>query len=75
MALSVSEKPEVENQPHETCTKVVEQFSTPVSILDILMNKKNILQQCTSIQPGRKKRYSLGKNGHYMKTVYVKTVC
>jgi hypothetical protein len=40
MALSVSEKPEVEAQPHETCTKVMEQFNTPISILNILMNKK-----------------------------------
>jgi hypothetical protein len=55
MALSVSEKPEVEAQPHETCTKVTEQFSTPISILNILMNKKTILQQCATTQPGRKK--------------------
>jgi transposase len=58
--LSVSEKLEiikkVDTQLHVTCTKVAEQFSIPASTLNnIIANKKNILQQCVTSQPGRKK--------------------
>jgi hypothetical protein len=64
MALSVTEKPEVGDQPYVTCTKVVEQFSTPVSILNnIMVNKKSILQQCVTTQPARKKIVVKAKMG------------
>jgi hypothetical protein len=43
-------------QTHMQVTKVAEQLHKPVSVLNnIMANKKNILWQCVTIQPGRKK--------------------
>jgi hypothetical protein len=57
---SVSEKLEisknVDAQPRVTCTKVTEQISVLLSMLNnIMVNKKNLLQQCITVQKGRKK--------------------
>jgi hypothetical protein len=67
-ALSVSEKMEiikkVDAQTHVMHKKVAEQLSTPASTLNNMANKKNILQQCVTSQPGRKKL----KSSKYEKT-------
>jgi hypothetical protein len=59
-AFSVSEKlgfiKKVDAQPHVMHTKFVEQLSIPVSILNNMASKKNIPQQCVTIQPGRKNK-------------------
>jgi plasmid maintenance system antidote protein VapI len=60
-ALSVSEKlgiiKKVVTQPHVMHTEFAEQLSIPVSILNnIMANKKNIPQQCVTIQRGGKNK-------------------
>jgi hypothetical protein len=72
--LAVPEK--LDAQLHMIYTKVAEQLTIPVSTQNnVMANRKNILQQCVTSQPGRKKLkiekyvkteslllYGLGKN-------------
>jgi hypothetical protein len=42
-------------QPYVMCTTVAKQLSVTVLALNLMENKKNMIQQCVATQPGRKK--------------------